>query len=334
MEKHGRVKQFGKCEDGSIVQLITLENGGTTISVMTFGASLQNFKRENIDHSLVLGSPSLEPYFTSMRYFGATAGPVANRIANGQIKLNNRVINLDCNENNTTTLHGGSMGCSDLNWKLEGYDENSCRFALQMVDGLCGFPGNRCFTVTYTLAEDGALVVEMTGRTDSPTICNLAHHSYWNLDGLDTISGHKLSIEADSYLPVNDLKIPMSAPISVEHSRYDFRTPRPVNCKGDTPLDHNFCLRQSSASLRQACVLEGGTGVKLSIQTTEPGLQVYDGFGLSTAPGHSGKAYGPMAGIALEPQLWPDAPNHRAYPSILLQPDDVYHQISRFEVLS
>ena len=85
--------------------------------------------------------------------------------------------------------------------------------------------------------------------------------------------------------------------------------------------DHNFCLSHQREPLRAVAELTGTRGgVSMQIETTEPGLQVYDGSGLQT----------PYAGIALEPQCWPDAPNHSTFPSIALAPGEVSRQISRF----
>jgi len=39
---------------------------------------------------------------------------------------------------------------------------------------------------------------------------------------------------------------------------------------------------------------------------------------------------GHKIGIALEPQLWPDAPNNELYPSAFLEPDEVYEQETIF----
>jgi aldose 1-epimerase len=56
----------------------------------------------------------------------------------------------------------------------------------------------------------------------------------------------------------------------------------------------------------------------MDLMTTEPGLQVYTGHKL---------------GVALEPQIWPDAPNNSSFPSALLSPNQIYEQetIFRFE---
>jgi len=65
----------------------------------------------------------------------------------------------------------------------------------------------------------------------------------------------------------------------------------------------------------------------MEMASTEPGVQIYTGSGLSdfSAIGHAGQPYRAFAGIALEAQTWPDAPNRPEYPSPWLLPGDVYH---------
>ncbi|MEK9969430.1 MAG: hypothetical protein VW600_09855 [Ferrovibrio sp.] len=58
--------------------------------------------------------------------------------------------------------------------------------------------------------------------------------------------------------------------------------------------------------------------------TTEPGLQFYSGNRLNgTVPrdrGKSGRVYGRRSGFCLEPQHFPDSPNHPHFPSTVLRP--------------
>jgi aldose 1-epimerase len=324
---------FGVAPDGDAVHRVTLKNGGVTASFITWGASLQDLRISGVAHSLVLGSPVFEAYLTAMKHFGAIAGRVANRIANGRAELDGRTLELDRNENGQTTLHGGAAGSSVSNWSLDGFDASSCRMSLRMQDGAAGFPGNLDLTVVYRLDGEGALIMEIEGVTDAPTFCNAAHHSYWNLSGAADLSGHCLTVHAERYLDVDSRKIPTGAPWQVEGTRFDFRTPRPVTGEGQEPLDHNLCLRDAPGQLREVGVLEAGE-LELRLFTTEPGLQVYDGKTVDTTPskGHDGAPYGPFAGVALEPQRWPDAPNHRGYPSIVLRPGETYSQVSKFHI--
>lgn len=320
---------FGTAPDGSPVHRVVLARAGTQAAVMTWGASLQDFRLGALSRPLVLGSPEFAPYLGPMRYFGAIVGRVANRIAGGRAPLLGRILDLERNEGGRNTLHGGSTGCSDLNWTLDGRDDHACRLTLTMPDGEGGFPGALHLAVTYALDHAGALVIGMEGRSDAPTFCNLAHHSYWNLDGGADIDGHRLAVGASAYLPVDAASIPLGAPHPMADTRFDFRAPRPVRLSGDAPLDHNFCLEGDGP----ACVVSTGAAT-LTMTTTEPGLQVYDGAGLQTGDASTlhDAPYGPRAGLALEPQGWPDAPNHSGFPDITLMPGDTYRQTTRFHV--
>jgi aldose 1-epimerase len=311
---------------------LNIAHQDTQATLMTWGASLLDFRLAEVSHSLVLGGPEFEAYLGPMRYFGAIVGRVANRIAGGCTMLGGRVLKFDRNENGRTTLHGGSTGSGQRNWRLVEYDRRSCSMSLKMLDNQDGFPGNLTVNATYSIDENGAMVLDLEAKTDADTLCNFAHHSYWSLDGTADLSAHSLKIKAERYLPVDEILIPCATPALVVGTEYDFCQLRHLQPTGNSTLDHNFCLNEVGV-LHRACTLSAG-GVQLDIDTTAPGLQVYNGKNIATAPylGHGGVAYGAYAGVALEPQHWPDAPNHLEYPQITLHPDERYHQISRFHV--
>ena len=91
-------------------------------------------------------------------------------------------------------------------------------------------------------------------------------------------------------------------------------------------IDHNYCVSEGRADLRPIAWLSGGD-TRMELASTEPGLQVYTGAGLGadlpSAP--TGRAFHPYAGIALEPQIWPDSPNHPEFAQAILRPNDEYH---------
>ena len=69
----------------------------------------------------------------------------------------------------------------------------------------------------------------------------------------------------------------------------------------------------------------------MEVITSEPGLQLYTGHKLGApVTGLRGIVDGPYASLCLEPQMWPNAPSHPDFPSILLRPGDTCHQISQF----
>ena len=73
------------------------------------------------------------------------------------------------------------------------------------------------------------------------------------------------------------------------------------------------------------------SGRVLEIQTDQPGIQVYTGNKISGAfAGHGGVIYRQSAGLALEPQAFPDAPHHPNFPSATLRPGDIYRRTIRY----
>ena len=323
-----QITEFGRAPDGSVVQAVSLANDELSLRLITWGASIQDVRLDGVDHPLVLGSESFEPYLGSMRYFGAIVGRVANRIAGASTTLEGQTLTLDANEGGVTTLHGGAQGAGCVNWALAGHDAHSARFTLLMADGHMGFPGNLEVVAEYRL-QGSTIEVEITATTDATTLCGFAQHSYWNLDGQPDLSAHKLQINAENYLPVDHAMIPLGAPVPVAGTGFDFRDLHPV--MGRAQIDHNFCLREADTPVHEACRL-WVDGLEMTVETNDPGLQIYDAAGHDTAPdlGLSGAAYGAFSGLAIEPQRWPDAPNQPDYPSVVLREGETYRQFSRF----
>jgi aldose 1-epimerase len=152
---------------------------------------------------------------------------------------------------------------------------------------------------------------------------NVANHSYWNLDGTADWAGHRLQVAADRYLPTTDDFTPTGEIVDVAGTAYDFRAGRRI-ARSEPPLDNNFCLSDGRVALRDVLWLTGEGGVAMTVATTEPGIQIYDGRN-AIRPGH-----GAYEGLAIEAQGWPDAPNHAGFPSIALGPDETYQQVTEW----
>jgi len=326
-------RRFGRTPDGETVEAVDLAAGGLHATVLTLGASLHDLRLDGADWPLTLGATDLAAYDGSLRYAGAVVGPVANRIAGARMMIGGRVCATDPNEAGRTTLHGGASGTHAQVWRIAALGADRVTLVLRLADGLGGFPGNRTLVAAYRLTPPARLTLCLCAVTDAATPVNLAFHGYWNLDGQGSIAGHSLRIAADHYTPVNADKIPTGAIAPVAGTRFDWREPRGL--AGAAPIDHNFCLGAAlpGCGLRPAAELRGASGVWMRVATTAPGLQVYDGAHLSLpAPGGlDQRGYGAGAGLALEPQHWPDAPNQPGFPPILLLPGAVYRQDSRFD---
>ena len=327
---------FGTGRNGETVFRVTISGGGLTAHILTWGAIIQDLRLEGHKAPLVLGFENMDDYLAHSPYFGATPGRSSNRIADGRFMLDGKEIQLECNEKTVTHLHGGSDGIAKQNWKIEELTED--RVVLSIVDpaGRAGYPGNCSIRCTYFVAGDGALSVSYEATTDQPTIANLCQHSYFNLDGKDTILDHQLMIAADTYLPTDERQIPTGEIRAVKDTPFDFRTMKPIRCNDadghQVPFDHNFCL--SSQRLEKRSVIHAhspSSGVNLWVSTTEPGVQFYSAFKLNVeAEGLEGRRYGAFAGFCLETQIWPDSVHHKNFPSAILRPGQKLRQATDY----
>lgn len=317
------IREFGVTSDGRRVQAIDLSNRDLRATILTYGATLQDLRMTGVPWPLTLGGQSVAAYEGPMRYFGAIVGPVANRIAGASAPFRDGRLQFDPNERGRTSLHGGKDGTGQKIWEISDSSDNSVVLRLALPDGEGGYPGNRVLTAGFRL--DGAtLALDMAATTDAPTLVNLANHSYWNLDGAADTTGQVLSVAAARYNAVDADLIPLGPPADVGGTVFDLRNGRTLDAVAR--YDHNFCTADAAQPLRSVAALTGRKGVTLTIATTAPGLQVYDGARMDSLGllGHTGQPYGPFGGIALETQGWPDAPNRADFPSVALDPSQTY----------
>jgi len=324
------IETFGHMPDGTAVQRVRISGGGLTANVITYGASVQGLWIDGIDHSVVLGSETFDPYLSEKQYFGAVVGRVANRIGNASFTLEGKTYQLDTNYLGRHLLHGGSEGVGVQVWSIADVTPESVTLSLTEPDGHMGFPGELAMQVTYTL-KDGALCVEFAAQADRDTPCNLAQHSYFNLDGDGSVLDQNLRISADHYTAVDADKIPTGDPVAVDGTPFDFRADRQI---GDHGYDHNFCLSRSTQALRPVAWLTSKkSGVQLTVETVETGLQVYDAqhFPADGMEGLGGLVYRTNGGLALETQAWPDAINQSGYPECVIGPNRPYSSETRYK---
>jgi aldose 1-epimerase len=308
-----KIMRIGHTDQGQGVDQITLSCGAMQAGVLTYGATLQDLRINGINRSLVMRSDSLADYLGPLEYVGAIVGRYANRIGGAKFKSGTQEFDLDRNFMGKHCLHGGAMGTSHQVWAITDCAANAVTLSLDSPDGQGGFPGNLGIVARYMIADSMALCVDIWARTDAPTPVSFAHHSYVNLG-----PNQKLQIAADQVLRLGTDQIPTGAFDNIADTALDFRALRAV---GDSALDHNFCLRGDPGAMRPVARVVAGD-VALDLQTNAPGLQAYDGRHLRPF-GHFG--------LALEPQNWPDAPNHAHFPNAILRPGETYHQQSIYQ---
>ena len=298
------LRDFGVLSDGRSVQEVTLGNGRLTAQFLTFGARINGLSFDEIDD--LTPTLDLEAASGANPYSGVIVGPVMNRLGSARAPLNEQVLTFDANEG-SNLLHSGAAGLHRLVWDIAEVSETTVTFAVDLPPDT--FPGRRRIEVTYRL-EDADLVLEITGTTDAPTLMNVGFHPFWTVSGRGR-AGHVLRVHAAQYLPMDDGKVPTGEIADVVGTALDYRTARaPAD-----DIDHCFVLPEHDGIA--PCVTLVSDVMRLEILSDAPAVHVFTCMDI---------------GIAVEPEIHPDAPNHAGFPSILLGSGETFRQtvIHRF----
>lgn len=338
--------------DGMPVNFFTLENAyGMRISVMDFGATwvsctlpVTKGDGSKEQREVLLGCSTLKDYLNQQSYQGATVGRYANRIAGAKYYHNGALTELSSNQQGNC-LHGGVDGFDKRRWRVSEHGRQFIVLELHSFDGDQGFPGNLDVSVRYELTDDNEVRIEYFARTDKATPINLTNHAYFNLLGAErgeTCKEHILSINAHQYLPTNASGIPLSGPVSVERTSFDFRVPKLVTedwladeqQQAANGYDHSFILARSCEQGDCAASVTSPDGlVTMKLYTTKPAVQLYTGNWLAGTPNRQHGEYQNYAGLALETQFLPDSPNHPewAQPSCFFEPGEEYVHMTCYQ---
>jgi aldose 1-epimerase len=335
---------WGKTKDSVDVHLYTLTSGKIEVRLSDFGAHLVSVRtpdRNGKVADVVLGFDELGPYLEGGNgYQGAIIGRYGNRIRKGQFTIDGATYQIPVN-NGPNALHGGPVGFDRYVWKAEEV-LNGIEFTHVSPDGDMGFPGTLTAKVRYTL-QGNTLRLDYSATTDKPTIQNLTNHSYFNLRGDDEgdILNHVVELFSGSFTPTDAEQIPTGAIASLAGTPLDFRKPTAIGARINDDFealklgrgyDHNFVVDGQAGTLRRAArVTEPGSGRTLTVETTEPGIQLYSGNFLNGAfVGRHGKKYDFRTGFCLETQHFPDAPNHANFASTVLRPGETFRSTTSF----
>lgn len=344
------------------VGLFTLQNRNGYVAQFTnYGARWVSMWAQDRDSGwadVVLGFDSLNGYLkASEKYYGAVVGRVCGRIQNGTFRLNGRKYSLSNNDifgaPVRNHLHGGISGFSFKVWDADKGKNNNHEEYLRLrylsKDGEEGYPGNLLVTVTYTLRNDNSIQIDYSATTDKATIVNLTNHAYFNLNkkSESNVLNHLVIIHASRVVENTDSLTPTGKLLAVKDTPLDFNRPHTIGSRiGEAYPGQLFpqkgyvvayLLNQHHQSVQPvATVQEMESGRRVQIFTNQPVLQFYNGWLLDGSDiGKSGCLYRASAGLALETQDYPDAANHPGFPSIQLNPGEVYRRqtIYRFGMI-
>ncbi|GAB5403184.1 MAG: galactose mutarotase [Aureliella sp.] len=335
-------EEFGATPEGNPVTLYTLTNSnGNEVGLIDYGAIITKVRVPDRDGNLAnvnVNFPTLDGYLGRHAYLGSTVGRFCNRIAKGKFSLDGAKYDLVIN-NGPNHLHGGTVGFDKLMWAAEEIEsEGACgiRFQTTSPDGQEGYPGTLTLTAEYTFSDKDELAYTFKAETDKSTVINMTNHSYWNLAGTDSgnnVFDHRVQLNCDRYLDVDDTLIPTGKFAALEGTPLDFREQTRIGDRIDQlpatkGYDHCFVINGEPGQLRSAgTVVDQSSGRCMEVLTTQPGVQLYTG-------NHLGGEHKPYSGLCLETQHYPDSPNREEFPTTRLDPGEKFEEttVHRFYV--
>ena len=328
--------------DGKQTHLYTLTNkNNMEVCITNFGGRIVSVNlpdKGGVPRDVVLAFDNIDDYQNNASDFGASIGRYANRIASAKFELEGTTYDLLANDGDNC-LHGGPKGWQYKVFEGKQLNEQQVQLSLDSPDGDMNFPGNVQVQVTFTLTDDDAIDIKYSATTDKATVINMTNHSYFNLSGDPTkdITDHLLYVNADNFTPVNAKLIPLGNIDSVKDTPMDFTTPKPIGqdinqtgfeqVKLGNGFDHNWVLNTNGDITQLAAKATcPTTGISVEVYTNEPGIQVYTGNFLNgKVNGKHGIAYNQRTAVCLETQHFPDSPNQRQFPSVVLLPGQTYN---------
>jgi aldose 1-epimerase len=325
---------------GEDIYLFALRNAkDTEVLITNYGAIITAFKIKQANGSfndIVLGFDKAEDYCSESYlrqypWFGCAVGRCANRIKNAAFEIDGKKYSLSKNRVNEQ-LHGGLSGFDKKAWRVVLFDEikNILELKYRSADGEEGYPGNLDVSLKFELTDNDELSYEYHASCDQPTVVNLTHHSYFNLNnGKGTITGQLLKIYSSQTLEQGENLTANGRIIPVENTEYDFREFRRIG--EQTGMEHgydkSFVLSKNDDALSIAAEAHSEqSGVKLQVFTTEPVVHFYSGKWIPEIKGKNGDQYGSFSGFCLETHKHPNAINIPHFPNTILRPGETYFQ--------
>lgn len=342
--------EFGYLKTGEKVTKYILEVGNIKVGVLNYGGIITNImipdRDENIE-DIVLGYNNIKDYEEKSPYFGALVGRIAGRIAEGRFNFLEKEYKLVQN-NGKNNIHGGKKGLDKRIFDvkkldIDGGEGVELRYKSPHLEE--GFLGKVLFKIRYILKGD-TLELDYEGEVDRKTIVNLTNHSYFNLSGncKEDILNHKMYIDSDEILELDDQSAPTGKKIKVESTPFDFREIKLIgqDIEGShyqvlqgRGYDHPFLLNNKNKEGIKNIDVEifhEESGRKVEVITDQKVAVIYTGNYLTEDEGvlSCGKISKKRLGVCIETQDIPNHMNLDNFETIVYSPEKKYKSNTKF----
>lgn len=318
----------GVLSSGMPVDAWTIRDDRLSVTVLTLGGILYRIDAPDRDGrtiNVVRNLDSLKAY-ENRDNFSSLIGRYAGRISGGGFTLDGRRHELKGRPDGVVS-HGGPKSFGSRVWTAK---RKGCGVELSLISPNRdnGFPGMLKVRVLYRV-KDSDLILDYRATTDASTVFNPTHHAYFNLSGKEDVYDQRLQVLADTWLATDDKRVPTGDILPVtgaldlrDGKRIgDIVTAEDASIVSARGLDHSFALAGRTA----ARLSDPVSGRTLTVTTTEPALVVFTANSFDgSLKDADGRPLVKGAGVALETQTHPDAPNRAHFPSTVLRPGKTF----------
>lgn len=246
-----------------------LEYNEYKLKFLNIGAAITEYSYKG--QNTVLYYENKENYVSNDIFLGAVVGRTAGRIRDGRIGK----WQLPLNQGGKHNLHGNELHHKHFDVEIEGNNA-----ILTCVDQEGPYPGNAVIKIIYSLGKEG-LKQEIIASSDSPTVFNFANHTYFNLDGTETILDHKLKINSKKMLAVDEDCLPVKE-VKVENTVFDFRAGKAIReALNDSEEQYQFTKFIDHPFELDGLVELEGEKIKLVVETGLDYAVIYCGAHIS-----------------------------------------------------
>ena len=199
-------------------QYIYINNSNLKVVLSCLGAAIVEIKYDN---DLMSMTPvNYDDLNREDIYYGKTIGPIANRIKDGQVVIDNKNYYLPLNEKGVCN-HSGKVGLSNQVFNVSIDNE---RVIFNYKDNM--FDGEISYQVIYSFSIENQIRVDYKVMTTNKAVLSLTNHTFFTLgeSGLDNLS---LKINADRYIESDKETLlplaikPIKKEIDISNSAYD-----------------------------------------------------------------------------------------------------------------
>ena len=186
-------------------------------------------------------------------YYGKTIGPIANRVKDGLVKIENKDYYLPLNEEGVSN-HSGKAGLSN---KLFEHTIMDNKVIFIYKDNV--FDSGVTYEISYSFESENEIRIDYKVTTTNKAVLSLTNHTFFTL-GEDGINNLLLQIKADYYIESDkDTLVPLSIRPLIDCLNYneekliskDINDPYLLNNKAKG-YDHCFLLKEKEIKLNSS----------------------------------------------------------------------------------